>query len=130
MAPLLERIKAADAVIHRAVFFYPPVISVQVAVHQFAVVKHGLFGGSGVLMLFAVQDVRFGDIMIAGDGQRRFHAVLDILHGNDAIHYFGGEIRRGPQGKQRDDVLVCGFVSRDERFLNGPFNLVDVKIHH
>ena len=65
----------------------------QVLIDGLLIIKVGIFQITELFALFAVQDVRFGNGIVAAAGEHGFHAVLNILHGNIAVFDLGQKVR-------------------------------------
>ena len=120
--------QAADGVVDGGILLDTPVISLEIGIDQFLVVKQALFRLTHVLVLFPVEDVRFGDGAVAGKGERGLDAVLDVLDGNLSILDFLLVVAGGLQGKKADDVVVVWDVGCVERFLDCFFDFRQVEV--
>ena len=86
--------QASHRIGDRGIFLHPPVVHLQVIVHQFLVVQQGGVHVADLLPLFPVQDVGLGHIGIARVGQDLFHTVLDAFHTDQIVLDLGIEVSR------------------------------------
>ena len=120
--------QAAHGIGDGGVFLHPPVVDLQVVVHQVLVVQHGGLQVADLLPLFAVQNVGFGHVGVTGLAEYALHAVLDILHRDPAVVNLllivGGDF----QSQQVDDVGIVLLVGGLKGLGNGDADLGDVEI--
>src|SRR5699024_10343543 len=120
--------EAAHRVGDGGVLLYPPVVDLQVVVHQLLVVEQGGVDVAHLLPLFAVEDVGLGHVGVARLGQDLFHAVLDVLHGDAAVPDLGLKICGHPQGQQVDDGGVELLVQGLEGLGDGGADFSNLKL--
>ena len=78
----------------------------QVVVHQLLIIEEGGACVAHVLPLLAVEDVGFGHLAVPGLDEHLLHAVLDVLHVDEAVPDLVLEVRRHPQGQQLHHIRV------------------------
>ena len=88
------------------VLLHPPVVDAQIVVHQLLVVEEGGRGVAHVFPLLAVENVGLGHLVIPRLNEHHFHAVLDVLHGDEVVSNLGLKIRRHPQRQQLHHLRV------------------------
>ena len=88
------------------VLLHPPVVDLEVVVHQLLVVEEGGVDVAHLLPLLAVENVGLGHIGVARLGQHLLHAVLDVLHGDAPVPDLGLKVGGHPQGQHVDDAGV------------------------
>ena len=109
------------------VLLHPPVVDMQVVVHQLLVVQHGGVQVADLLPLLAVEDVGLGHVGIARLAEDVLHAVLDVLHGDLAVMDFALVIRRDLQGQEINDVRIVLHVGGLKGLGDGGADLGDVE---
>ena len=119
--------QAAHGVGDGRVLLHPPVVDVEVVVHQLLVVQHSGVEVADLLPLLAVEDVGLGHVLIAGPAQHALHAVLDVLHGDLAVADLVLVVCRDLQGKEIDDVRVVLLPGGLEGLGDGGADLGDVE---
>ena len=119
--------QAAHGVGDGGVLLHPPVVDVQVVVHQLLVVQHGGVEVADLLPLLAVEDVGLGHVLVAGLAQHALHAVLDVLHGDLSVVDLVLVIRRDLQGQEVDDVRVVLLLGGLEGLGDGGADFGDVE---
>ena len=120
--------QSAHGIGDRGVLLHPPVVDVQVVVHQLLVVQHGGVQVADLLPLLAVEDIGFGHIGVAGLGEDLLHAVLDVLHGDLAVGDLLLIIRRYLQGQQIDDIGIVLLVGGFKGLGNGHADLGKIEL--
>ena len=119
--------KTAYGVGDGGVLLHPPVVDLQIIVHQVLVVKKCGVQIADLLPLLAVEDVGLRHIGVAGLAEHIFHAVLNVLHGDlpvgDLVLIVGGDL----QSQQVDDIGIVLLLSGLEGLGNGHADLGDVK---
>ena len=111
------------------IFLYPPVVDMEVVVHQILVVQQGGIHVPDLLPLFPVQDIGLCHIGIAGIGQYLFHTVLDAFHADQIVFDLGIEVGSDLQSQHVDDAGMVVFMKCFECFGNGTADLGHVKIN-
>ena len=102
--------ESSHGVGYRGILLNTPVGNFEVVVHHRFVVQNGFLGFTHVFVLLAVQNVRFGNVGVTCLNKYRFHAVLNVFHGNDAVGNLVHKVRRNFQCKHVDDVLIVGLL--------------------
>ena len=120
--------EAAHRVGDGGVLLHPPVVDLQVVVHQLLVVEQGGVDVSHLLPLFAVEDVGLGHVGVARLRQDLLHAVLDVLHGDAAVPDLGLKVCGHPQGQQVDDGGVELLVQGLEGLGDGGADFSNLKL--
>ena len=119
--------QAAHGVGDGGVLLHPPVVDLQVVVHQVLIVEQGGAHVAHLLPLLAVEDVGLGHVGVARLGEDLLHAVLDVLHGDAAVLDLGLEVGGHPQGQQVDDAGVELLVQGLKGLGDGGADLSDLK---
>ena len=110
------------------VLLHPPVVDLEVVVHQLLVVEQGGVHIAHLLPLLAVEDVGLGHIGVARLGQHLLHAVLDVLHRDAAVPDLGLEVGGDPQSQHVDHAGMILLFQRLKGFGNGGADLADLKL--
>ena len=105
----------------------PPVVDLQVVIHQILIVEQGGTHITHLLPLLAVEDVGLGHIGVAGFGQHLFHTVLDVFHGDAAVLDLRLKIRTDLQGQHIDHAGVIILIQRLKGLDHGRTDLGNLK---
>ena len=119
--------QAAHGVGDGGVLLHPPVVDMQVVVHQLLVVQHGGVQVADLLPLLAVENVGLGHVGIACLAENVLHAVLNVFHGDLAVMDLILVIRRDPQGQEINDVRIVLHVGGLKGLGDGGADLGDVE---
>ncbi len=120
--------QAADRVGDGGVLLDPPVVDLEVVIHDLLVVEERVAHVAHTLPLLAVEDVGLGDLVIAGLDQDRLHAVLNVLDRDAILADLGLEIRRDLECQKIDGVLVVLEVTGIEGFDDGVAYLAQIEV--
>ena len=107
--------EAAHGVRDRGVLLHAPVLNLDVLVHEVLVVQQRRVGVAHLLALLAVQDVGLRHIGVAGCGEHLLHAVLHVLHADNAVLDLRFEMGGHVEGQKVDGrrmVLLAQGVER------------------
>ena len=110
------------------VFLHAPVVDFQVVVHNVLVVQHRFVQVADLLSLFAVENVCFCNIIVAGLDEHRFHAVLNGLHRYLPVFDLGLEVGGHLQRKKVNDVVVVLPFAGVKRLFHSVADLCQVKL--
>ena len=79
-------------------------------------------------MLFAVENVRLGDLHVVGLNQHDLDAILHVLYGDQAVLDLGAEVGGDAQGEHVQNFPAIGRVGGVERRFDGVLDFVQVKL--
>ena len=125
--PRVGQDQAAHRVGDRGVLLHPPVVDLEVVVHQILIVQQRGADVAHLLPLLAVQDIGLGHIGVPRLRQHGLHAVLDVLHRDTAVPDLGLKICGHPKGQQVDDAGMKLLIQGLERLGDGGADLPDLK---
>ena len=121
--------QSAHRIGHRGVFFYTPVADMQIVVDNILVIQKSVLQIAQFLSLFAIQNIRLGNIIITRFDQNGFYTVLNGFYRNLFIFDFAFKIRRYFQCKKINRVIVVLFLTRIKRRLDRRCNFAQLKIN-
>ena len=109
------------------VLLHPPVVDLQIIVHQVLIVEHGGIQIADLLPLLTVQDIGLGHVGVARLAEDGLHAVLNVLHGDAAVLDLGLKVGGHPQGQHVDHTGVILLVQGLKSLGDGGADLADFK---
>ena len=110
------------------VLLHPPVIDLEVVIHQILIVEQRGAHIAHFLPLLTVEDIGFCHIGVPRLAEHCLHAVLDILHRDEAVSDLVLEIRCHPQGQHINHAGVVLLFQRLKCLGNSRADLADLKL--
>ena len=119
--------QAAHRVGNGGVLLHPPIVDLQVVIHQILIVEQGGIDVADLLPLLTVQNVGLGHVGVSRFREDGLHAVLNVLHGDAAVPDLGLKVSGDPQSQKVDDTGMELLVQSLERLGNGGADLADLE---
>ena len=122
--------QTTDRIGDGGIFLYTPVFNVEVFINRLLIIQIGGSGISQFLALFAVEDIGFGNLLVAAAGKNGLDAVLNVFHGYGAVFYFGLKFRGCLQREEINNGIVVFCFGCIKCFAYGIGNFGDIKVYN